>query len=82
MTRIKKSDVIRIGTREKKRLEGMAAASGMSIREVMEMLVNNADRLGVTITRKVNFNALIDAEHERRIEQYPTVAQAEQEGLK
>lgn len=75
---ISKSDVVRIGKLQKKRLEGMAAASGVSVRDMLDTLVDNADQLGVSVERNVNFGLLIDAEHRRRIQQYPTVAEVEQ----
>lgn len=71
---ISKSDVVRIGKLQKKRLEGMAAASGVSVRDMLDTLVDNADQLGVSVERNVNFGLLIDAEHRRRIQQYPTVS--------
>jgi hypothetical protein len=77
MAHIRKSDVIRIGKLQKKKLEGMAAASNVSIRDFLDTLIDNADELKVEIRRKVDFNLLIDAEHTRRIEQYPTLAEVE-----
>jgi len=81
MGNIRKSDVIRVGRMQKKRLEGMAAASNVSVREMLDALIDNADLLGVKVERNVDFNLLIDAEHRRRVEQYMTVAEAEKRFL-
>jgi len=79
---IKKSDVVRIGKLQKKRLEGMAAANNVSIRILLDTLIDNADKLGVKVTRRVDFNTLIDAEHQRRVEQFPTLAEVENQNEK
>ena len=71
------SDVVRIGKLQKKRLEGLAATSNLTVREMLDALIDNADKLDVKVERRVNFNLLIDAEHRRRVEQYMTVAEVE-----
>ena len=78
MAHIRKSDVIRIGKLQKEKSWREWQQPAMFRSGIfLDTLIDNADELKVEIRRKVDFNLLIDAEHTRQIEQYPTVAEVE-----
>lgn len=68
---------VRLGSEQKKRLEAMAETSGISQTELLNHLVDVAAELGIRVDTEIKVNIIVDREFERRIKQYPTVAEVE-----
>ena len=72
---------VRIGEKQKKRLEAMAISSGTSQTQLLNTLVDlAAEHGGVHIDNEVKLNVVIDKEFDRRIKQFPTLAEVERNG--
>ena len=63
---------VRLGEKQKKRLEAMALSTGTSQTKLLNALVDlAADVNGIEITEQINFK--IDQEFERRVKKFPTL---------